>query len=51
MPIVVDVDGRTYLSDQRFYGPLRARSVPRSIRRFFSGHAFLIPLDNGGPSS
>ncbi len=51
MPIVVDVDGRTYLSDQRFYGPLRARSVPRSIRRFFRGHAFLIPLDNGGPSS
>jgi inner membrane protein len=51
MPIVVDIDGRTYLSDQRFYGPLRARSVPGSLRRMFRGHAFLIPLDNRGPSS
>ena len=51
MPIVVDIDGRTYLSDQRFYGPLRAKAVPASIRRFFSGHAFLIPLDNGSPNS
>jgi inner membrane protein len=51
MPIVVEMDGRTYLSDQRFYGPLRARSVPISIRRVFRGHAFLIPLDNPPSSS
>jgi len=51
MPIVVDIDGRTYLSDQRFYGPLRSRSVPAAVRRFFRGHAFLIPLDNPPPSS
>jgi inner membrane protein len=46
MPIVVRVDGRKYLSDQRFYGPLRSSSVPSSVRRFFRGHAFLVPLDN-----
>jgi inner membrane protein len=46
MPIVVKLGGRTYLSDQRFYGSLRSRSVPSGIRRFFRGHAFLVPLDN-----
>ncbi len=46
MPIVVTVDGRTYLSDQRFFGPLRARSVPLRIRTFFRKHGFLVPLDN-----
>ena len=50
MPIVVDVDGRTYLSDQRFFGPLRARSVPSRIRTFFRKHSFLVPLDNSPPS-
>lgn len=51
MPIVVSVEGRTYLSDQRFYGPLRARGVPEGIRAFFRRHAFLVPLDNRGSSS
>jgi inner membrane protein len=51
MPIVVDIDGRTYLSDQRFYGPLRGRSVPRWIRGIFRRHAFAIPLDNSQASS
>ncbi|HZC38710.1 MAG TPA: metal-dependent hydrolase [Sphingomicrobium sp.] len=46
MPIVVRIDGRKYLSDQRFYGSLRSSSVPGPVRRFFRGHAFLIPLDN-----
>jgi inner membrane protein len=46
MPIVVRIDGRKYLSDQRFYGPLRSSSIPGPVRRFFRGHAFLIPLDN-----
>ena len=46
MPIVVKIDGRKYLSDQRFYGPLRSSAVPGSVRRFFRGHAFLVPLDN-----
>jgi inner membrane protein len=51
MPIIVKLDGRTYLSDQRFYGPLRSRSIPPGIRRFFSGHTFLVPLDNPNPNS
>jgi inner membrane protein len=51
MPIVVEDGGRTYLSDQRFYGPLRSRSIPVAVRRFFRGHAFVIPLDNPRPSS
>jgi hypothetical protein len=41
MPIVITVDGRAYLTDQRFYnGGRRAGS-----RYFF------IPLDNPRPSS
>ncbi len=51
MPIVVTEDGRTFLSDQRFYGPLRGRSVPVKIRGLSGGHYFLIPLDNNAPSS
>jgi inner membrane protein len=51
MPIVVDIDGKTYLSDQRFYGPLRARAVPDRVRAFFRRHAFLVPLDNPRSSS
>jgi inner membrane protein len=51
MPIVVTVNGRTYLSDQRFYGALRSSTVPSGIRRFFRGHAFLVPLDKPQPSS
>ena len=46
MPIVVDVDGRTYLSDQRFYGALRSKTVPSKVKKFFRGHSFLVPLDN-----
>jgi inner membrane protein len=38
MPIVVRIDGRAFLTDQRFY----SRSPSRLGRR-----AFLIPLDNG----
>ena len=41
MPIVVRIDGRSYLTDQRFYdGGRRARST-----------FFLIPLDNKPPNS
>ena len=46
MPIVVRIDGRSYLSDQRFYGPLHSRSIPAGLRRWFSRHSFLVPLDN-----
>jgi inner membrane protein len=51
MPIVVDVGGRAYLTDQRFYNSLRSRVVPQGIRRFFQKSTFLIPLDNNGPNS
>jgi inner membrane protein len=51
MPIVVDLGGRAYLTDQRFYNSLRSRVVPQSIRRFFQKSSFLIPLDNNGPNS
>ena len=46
MPIVIHIDGRSYLSDQRFYGPLRSQSIPVGLRRWFSRHSFLVPLDN-----
>jgi inner membrane protein len=51
MPIVVHQDGRTYLTDQRFYNSLRSRVVPARIRGFFQHSTFLVPLDNNGPSS
>jgi inner membrane protein len=46
MPIVVNIGGRLYLSDQRFYGPLQSRAIPSAVRGFFRAHAFLVPLDN-----
>lgn len=46
MPIVVTVEGHAYLSDQRFYGPLRSAAIPGWLRNFFRTHSFLIPLDN-----
>lgn len=45
MPIVVHEDGHTYLTDQRFYGPLRSKAVPGWVRDFFRKHSFLVPLD------
>ena len=45
MPIVVEEGGRTYLTDQRFYGRLQSRVVPKPVRSFFARHAFLVPLD------
>jgi inner membrane protein len=46
MPIVIVVDGKTYLSDQRYYGPIRSAGVPASIRNFARRHSFLVPLDS-----
>ena len=40
MPIVVSIDGRSYLTDQRYYDASRSRSS-----------FFLIPLDNERPNS
>lgn len=45
MPIVVEQDGHTYLTDQRYYGPLRSRFIPKGVRDFFRTHSFLVPLD------
>ena len=51
MPIVVHVDGKPYLSDQRFYGPLRSRSIPSGLRNWFRRHSFLVPLDNSSSNT
>ncbi|MCW3796795.1 metal-dependent hydrolase [Sphingomonas sp. BN140010] len=45
MPIVVEEAGRTYLSDQRYYGPIRSAAVPPSVRRAARRASFLVPLD------
>lgn len=45
MPIVVQENGHSYLTDQRFYGRLQSRAVPEMVRSFLSKHAFLVPLD------
>ena len=51
MPIVVTVDGKRYLTDQRFYNSLRARVVPEQVRGFFQHSSFLVPLDKPPPTS
>jgi inner membrane protein len=51
MPIVVHIDGKSYLTDQRFYNSLRARVVPKQVRGFFQHSTFLVPLDNPASSS
>jgi len=45
MPIVVTVDGKAYLSDQRFYGAIRSRMLPDSVRQAARRASFLVPLD------
>ena len=47
MPVVVHVDGRAYLSDQRFYGPLQVAPIPGAIRHG-SGSAFPRPARQTG---
>ena len=50
MPIVVDIDGRAYLTDQRFY-TLRPSPIMRQLRLRIGSKAFAIPLDNQPPNS
>lgn len=45
MPIVIEENGHAFLTDQRFYGPLRSKAVPAKVRDFFGKHSFAIPLD------
>lgn len=49
MPIVVAIDGTTYLTDQRFYS-IQPSPFAKTMRRMVRRSAFLIPLDNGRPS-
>jgi hypothetical protein len=51
MPLVIEQGGHAFLTDQRFYSTFRAQDVPAALRRRFRSPAFLIPLDNPGPSS
>jgi inner membrane protein len=46
MPIVVEMNGHAFLTDQRFYNSLRSHVVPTAVRRFFQKSTFLVPLDN-----
>jgi len=45
MPIVVNVDGQAFLTDQRFYSAAPS-PFARTMRRMVRRSAFLIPLDN-----
>ena len=51
MPLVIERDGRAYLTDQRFYSTMRSRDVPRGLRDRLRADAFLVPLDNRPPNS
>lgn len=44
MPIVVDIDGHAYLTDQRFYNSAPS-PLSGAMRRMVRRSAFLIPLD------
>lgn len=46
MPIVVHMDGRAYLTDQRFYNSAPS-PFSNTMRRMVRRSAFLIPLDKG----
>ena len=50
MPVVVRLDGHRYLTDQRFYS-VTPSPFAATMRRMIKRSAFLIPLDNGEPSS
>jgi inner membrane protein len=50
MPIVVTLDGRPYLTDQRFYS-VSPSPFATTMRRMVRRSAFLIPLDITPPSS
>jgi hypothetical protein len=45
MPIVVLLDGKAFLTDQRFYSALQSPTIPAPIRKMFRHNGFLIPLD------
>jgi hypothetical protein len=45
MPIVVKLDGKSYLTDQRFYSSTPS-PIGAAMRRMVRRSAFLIPLDN-----
>ena len=52
MPIVIEQDGKAFLTDQRFYGrTIRIGSRSKKAREAYRYDPFLIPLDNKGPSS
>ena len=50
MPIVVTIDGHAFLTDQRFSSPTSIR-LAQKMRSKMGRRAFLIPLDNGRPTS
>jgi inner membrane protein len=45
MPIVILIDGKAYLTDQRFYSALQSSTIPSPVRKLFRRNSFLIPLD------
>jgi inner membrane protein len=45
MPLVIERNGRAFLTDQRFYSTLQTSDVPMAIRDRVRAHAFLVPLD------
>ena len=46
MPIVVRIDGHSFLTDQRFYN-VAPSPFSRTMRKMVRRSSFLIPLDNG----
>ncbi len=50
MPIVVRLEGHSYLTDQRFYNSSES-PFSNAMRRAVRKSAFLIPLDNPRPNS
>jgi inner membrane protein len=52
MPIVIEEDGKPFLTDQRFYGrTILSGSRSNTAREAYRYDPFLVPLDNKGSSS
>lgn len=49
MPIVVELGGKAYLSDQRYYSAFKSAAIPSGVRKIMPRGAFLVPLDTPAP--
>ena len=47
MPVVVDLNGERFLTDQRYYDPVAVKTMPGWLQGLAGRHPFLVPLAKG----